>query len=58
MYAHTAPIYANFDRVLDPSCSSLTHGRGARARARKRACTWTGIYTCSECACVRVCTTT
>ena len=26
-------------------------------RARKRACAWTGIYTCSECACVHMCTT-
>ena len=44
--------YANFDRVL------VVLSAGARARARKRACAWTGIYTCSECACVRVCTTT
>ena len=49
--AHTHCAYANFDRVC--SCSLWC----SCARARKRACAWTGIYTCSECACVDMCTT-
>ena len=52
MYVRTHCAYANFDRVCSYSlwCSC--------ARAYKRACAWTGIYTCSKCTCVRVCTTT
>ena len=53
VYVRTHCAYANFDRVL-----LYTLLWYLCARARKRVCAWTGIYTCSECACVHVCTTT